>query len=191
MIHMARIDEFVEYAYRAALILILAVLMYCVYCQANEQESQPEVQTGPQESQEVAPTVTATPTPEPEEIIYSEFTEDFSEDVSTCVFYATRPIGRYYITAYSDKETGSKLTASGGKVHSGTITTCASDTRYLKFGTYIEVGGRIYRCEDTGSAVKKKHVDLYFETLKEVKKYGSHYETIYEVSFPFGKPKDN
>ena len=106
--------------------------------------------------------------------------------------YATVPLGKYYITAYNHEETGGKKTASGTTCHEGTITTCAADVwaGYFKFGDYIEVGGRLYRVEDTGSAVKKKHIDLYFAEYKAMARYGSHYETIYMVEFPFGKPED-
>ena len=109
-----------------------------------------------------------------------------------CVMYATVPIGRYYITAYNHEETGSKQTASGAICHEGTITTCAADVwgGYFKFGDYIEVDGRIYKVEDTGSAVKKKHIDLYFASYKAMARYGSNYQTIYRVEFPFGKPKE-
>lgn len=111
----------------------------------------------------------------------------------SALFYATVPIGRYYITAYNHKETGSKMTASGAICHEGNITTCAADVwgGYFKFGDYIEVGNRIYRVEDTGSAVKKKHIDLYFYDYNKMARYNSHYETIYRVEFPFGKPQDN
>ena len=109
----------------------------------------------------------------------------------SALLYAVEPIGRYYITAYSHMETGSKITASGGTVHQGNITTCAADVpKYFHFGDYIEAGGRIYRVEDTGSAVKRRHIDIYIPELKKVKNYNSHYETIYRVSFPFGKPQD-
>lgn len=111
----------------------------------------------------------------------------------SALFYATVPIGRYYITAYNHKETGSKHTASGATCHEGNITTCAADVwgGYFKFGDYIEVDGRIYRVEDTGSAVKKKHIDLYFASYSDMARYGSNYQTIYRVEFPFGKPQDN
>jgi len=120
------------------------------------------------------------------------YSAEFEEELEmSALFYAVEPIGRYYITAYSHMETGSKITASGGKVHQGNITTCAADVpKYFHFGDYIEVGGRIYRVEDTGSAVKKRHIDIYIPELKKVKNYNSHYETIYKVSFPFGKPQD-
>jgi 3D (Asp-Asp-Asp) domain-containing protein len=110
----------------------------------------------------------------------------------SAVLYAVEPIGRYYITAYNHEETGGKRAASGTTCHEGTVTTCAADVwgGYFKFGDYIEVGGRLYRVEDTGSAVKKRHIDIYFASYKEMARYGSHYETIYRVTFPFGKPKD-
>lgn len=114
-----------------------------------------------------------------------EETPEFS-----AVMYATEPIGRYFITAYNHEETGSKITASGKTCHEGTITTCAADVpKYLKFGDVIEVNGRLYVVEDTGRAVKKKHVDLYFKSYKDMAKYGSNYQTIYRVTFPFGTPK--
>lgn len=107
----------------------------------------------------------------------------------SCLMYATEPIGRYYITAYNHLETGSKLTASGKTCHEGLITTCAADPKHHKFGEYLEIGGRVYVVEDTGSAVKKRHIDIYFASYKEMARYGSNYQTIYKVTWPFGKPK--
>jgi len=125
-------------------------------------------------------------------LVKEPITSELEEEMEmSALFYAVEPIGRYYITAYSHLETGSKVTASGGTVHQGNITTCAADVpKYFHFGDYIEVGGRIYRVEDTGSAVKKKHIDIYIPELNKVKHYNSHYETIYKVTFPFGKPQD-
>lgn len=107
----------------------------------------------------------------------------------SCLMYETEPIGRYYITAYNHLETGSKLTASGKTCHEGLITTCAADPKYHKFGEYLEIGGRVYVVEDTGSAVKKRHIDIYFTNYKTMARYNSHYETIYRVTWPFDKPK--
>lgn len=132
-----------------------------------------------------------------EEIIEEDHHAELEEsptDISF-LFYATVPIGRYYITAYNHKETGSKITASGKTVHQGTITTCAIDPKLHRFGEYFEitVNGepRLFVAEDTGRLVKKKHVDLYFSSYKEMARFGSNYQTIYKVTFPFGKPKDN
>lgn len=118
-------------------------------------------------------------------------TEDHLEEIQTSLFYATEPLGKYYITAYSHIETGSRITASGAKVHQGTITTAAADVpKYFHFGEYVEVDGRIYRIEDTGSAVKKRHLDLYEPDMKKLNSYTS-YKQVYRVTFPFGTPKDN
>ena len=124
------------------------------------------------------------------EVCDTHFIEE-TGDGFNCLFYATEPLGRYYITAYNHKETGSKLTASGKTVHEGTISTCAADPKYHKFGEYLEIDGRLYVVEDTGSAVKKKHIDLYFEDYKAMARYGSNYQNIYKVTFPFGKPNQN
>ena len=127
---------------------------------------------------------------ESEKIEYAgHFAEEVSEEMN-CLLYATVPIGRYYITAYNHEETGSKITASGKTCHEGTITTCAIDPKLHRFGQYFEIDGRLYVSEDTGRLVKKKHVDLYFSSYKAMAKYGSNYQEIYKVEFPFGKPKE-
>ena len=123
------------------------------------------------------------------ELSAGHFEEEVSEEMN-CLMYATIPIGRYYITAYNHEETGSKITASGVKCHEGTITTCAIDRKLHKFGQYFEIDGRLYVAEDTGSAVKRRHIDLYFSSYKAMARYGSNYQTIYRVEFPFGKPKE-
>lgn len=124
---------------------------------------------------------------EPE--IMSDFTEEITEEFN-CLMYATIPIGRYYITAYNHEETGSKITASGKTCREGTITTCAIDPKLHRFGQYFEIDGRLYVSEDTGRLVKRKHIDLYFSSYKAMARYGSNYQTIYRVEFPFGKPKE-
>ncbi len=121
--------------------------------------------------------------------IFISHIEEEPGDEFNCLFYACEPIGRYYITAYNHLETGGKITASGTTCHEGTVSTCAADPRYHKFGDILEVDGRLYVVEDTGSAVKKKHIDLYFASYKDMAKYGSNYQTIYKVTFPFGRPK--
>lgn len=120
--------------------------------------------------------------------VYYSVEPDVSE--YNCLIYATESIGRYYITAYNHLETGSNITASGKTCHEGLITTCAADPRYYRFGEYLEIGGRLYVVEDTGSAVKKRHIDIYFANYKEMARYGSNYQTIYKVTWPFGKPEE-
>ena len=122
--------------------------------------------------------------------IFNSHIEEEPGDEYNCLFYACEPIGRYYITAYNDEETACKITASGAKCHEGTVTTCAADVpKYFHFGDILEIDGKLYVVEDTGSAVKKKHIDLFFDNYKDMAKYGSNYQTIYRVTFPFGRPK--
>lgn len=78
-------------------------------------------------------------------------------------------LGSYYITGYTSIECGgSTMTASGATVHKADSsitnpTTCAIDPALHGFGDifYLEEFG-YYIAEDTGSAVKGKHLDLYF-----------------------------
>ena len=81
-------------------------------------------------------------------------------------------LGKYYITGYTSIECGgSTTTASGTTCHKAESiadsisnpTTCAIDPALHDFGDvfYIE-GFGYYIAEDTGSAVKGKHLDLYF-----------------------------
>ena len=119
------------------------------------------------------------------------YSAEFEEELEmSALFYATEPLGKYYITAYSHIETGSKITASGRTVHQGNITSAAADVpKYFRFGDYIEVNGRIYRIEDTGTAVKRRHLDLYEPDMKKLDGY-TGYRQVYRVTFPFGKPED-
>lgn len=122
--------------------------------------------------------------------IFNSHIEEEPGDEFNCLFYACEPIGRYYITAYNDEETACKITASGAKCHEGTVTTCAADVpKYFHFGDILEIDGKLYVVEDTGSVVKKKHIDLFFDNYKDMKRYGSNYQTIYKVTFPFGRPE--
>ena len=172
--------------------LLLSISAFCIVFGSTlifirEEEEQV------QEEEIIQDTIKALPSIVPEiKASLQPITSELEEEMEmSALFYATEPIGKYYITAYSHLETGTKLTASGTTVHQGNITTCAADVpKYFHFGDYIEVGGQIYRVEDTGSAVKKKHIDIYIPDLKTVKNYPSHYETIYRVYFPFGKPQD-
>lgn len=175
----------------AALCIVFGVI--CIFYKVTEPEAIPEPKAIPQ--------ATPTPTNEPlKPSIYksgnyplteNEDITEHTESVKTALFYATEPIGRYYITAYSHIETGSRITASGSKVHKGTITTAAADVpKYFKFGDYVLVNDRIYRIEDTGSAVKKRHLDLYEPDMKKLDGY-TGYAQVYRVTFPFGTPKDN
>lgn len=98
-------------------------------------------------------------------------------------------LGNYYITGYTSIECGgSTMTASGATCHKAEYqdrltepTTCAIDPKLHDFGEifYIPEFDTIYIAEDTGSAVKGKHLDLYF--LDEEYSYALSITGNYEV----------
>jgi len=81
-------------------------------------------------------------------------------------------LGKYYITGYTSIECGgSTTTASGTTCHKAASiadsmsnpTTCAIDPALHDFSDVFFIEGfGYYIAEDTGSAVKGKHLDLYF-----------------------------
>lgn len=61
------------------------------------------------------------------------------------------------------------ITYSGVKVRRDQVSTIAADTRLFPIGTLLYIPGYGYGVvADTGSAIKGKRIDLYFETIKEV-----------------------
>ena len=142
------------------------------------------------ESVKATPTPTATPAP----TIFEEALDNAeSLEGFTSVFLELEPLGKYYITAYSPQETGSWTTASGIKLHRASYenrytepTTCAVDKRLHKIGKngvkfYIEEFDRVFIAQDTGSAVKGKHLDLAYTDLKSVKRFPTGKYNTYKV----------
>ena len=62
------------------------------------------------------------------------------------------------------------ITASGTKVQEGR--TIAVDTKLIKLGTVVTVNGHEYIAEDTGSAIKGKKIDIYFDSHEDALKWG-------------------
>ena len=102
---------------------------------------------------------------------HNEFMETIdSFEIPTCKM-VFKSLGDYYITGYTSIECGgSTMTASGATCFKANEdkkmvepTTCAIDPSVHDFGDifYLEEFG-YYIAEDTGSAVKGKHLDLYF-----------------------------
>ena len=132
-----------------------------------------------------------TQTPE----ITSDFIEREVQDLSEYDSYLLElePLGKYYVTAYSPQETGSWITASGIKLHRASFenrytdpTTCAVDPKLHKIGKngvkfYIEAFDRVFIAQDTGSAVKGKHLDLAYTDLKSVKSFPTGKYQVYRV----------
>lgn len=68
------------------------------------------------------------------------------------------------------------LTASGRMASEGTI---AADTRLYPFGTVMYIEGYGYgRVEDTGGRVKGQHIDLYFHSHREARRWGQQKKVV-------------
>ena len=122
-----------------------------------------------------------------------------SLEIPTCTMIM-KSLGNYYITGYTSSELGgSTMTASGATCHRASYenrltepTTCAIDPSLHDFGDlfYIPAFDTVYVAEDTGSAVKGKHLDLYFfdgeynYALSITGKY-----EVYSVEYEYGTVK--
>ena len=109
-------------------------------------------------------------------------------------------LGKYYITGYTAWELGgSTATASGATCHKAASyedsffnpTTCAIDPALHDFGDlfFIEKFG-CFVAEDTGSAVKQKHLDLYYGETYEDNQEAltiTGYYTVYAIEFVYGE----
>ncbi len=71
------------------------------------------------------------------------------------------------------------ITAAGTEVSHGV---CAADWRVYPKGSVFHIKG-YGRCrvEDTGNAVKGRHLDLYFPTAQEARHWGVQVMTVYYV----------
>jgi 3D (Asp-Asp-Asp) domain-containing protein len=109
-------------------------------------------------------------------------------------------LGTYYVTGYTSSECGgSTTTASGATCHKASWenrltepTTCAIDPKIHDFGDlfYIPAFDTVYVAEDTGSAVKGKHLDLYYldSEYSQVLQITGYYE-VYSVEYEYGTAK--
>ena len=139
----------------------------------------------------VRPTATATPTPEP--VFLNNLYEVSSTMEVTYTDIEYEYLGTYYITAYCPAECGGSWeTASGATCHRSDDanrlykpTTCAIDRNLHSFGDlfYIEEFDRVFVAEDTGSAVKGKHLDLFYEDYDDVYYFPTGYYTVYSVKY--------
>lgn len=57
--------------------------------------------------------------------------------------------------------------------------TIAVDPKVIKYGSKVEIDGITYTAEDCGGGVKGKHIDIYFDSHKEVEAFGKKYSEVY------------
>lgn len=109
-------------------------------------------------------------------------------------------LGTYYITSYCPSECGYNgynyptgwMTASDTICHRADYnyrlsepTTCAISRSIHSFGDtfYIPEFDRTFVAEDTGSAVKGRHLDLFYEEYSDVYNFPTGYYEVYEVTW--------
>lgn len=141
--------------------------------------------------------VLASSTTIPVAVVRNRAPEPITETTSATVevrtmAYITEDLGEFKVTAYcgcakccgsyaKDRPTdrdGQPIvyTASGERARAGC--TVAADTSVLPFGTVLIIDGRVYKVQDTGSAVKGKHIDIYFSTHQQALEWGCQTKTV-------------
>ena len=157
----------------------------------------------------VTPTPTSTPAPTPKPnratVYYHNILKKcyFDEVTLPVTELELTSLGKYFITAYCPSECGYRVYSDGTNNYprgwttaSDTIchrasyenryiepTTCAISRSIHRFGDlfYIKEFDRVFVAEDTGSAVKGKHLDLFYEEYSDVCSFPTGYYTVYSV----------
>lgn len=84
-------------------------------------------------------------------------------------------LGTYTVTGYCPCSVccgkwANGITSTGAKAKADW--TIAVDPKKIKYGSYIEMDGHVYHAEDCGGAIKDTHIDRYFSTHEQAKKWG-------------------
>lgn len=95
-----------------------------------------------------------------------------------------KPLGEFKLTAYCNcKKCCGKW--AGGPTASGKMPkqgrTIAVDPKVIPLGSKVVINGITYIAEDTGSAIKNKRIDVYFDSHKEALNFGVKYADVYVV----------
>lgn len=92
-----------------------------------------------------------------------------------------KSLGTFKLTAYCPCRS-----CSGGYGRSTTLGpkakakhTIAADKSVLPLGTKVIIDGQLYRVEDTGSAVKGKVIDIFFDHHSETEKFGVKHKEVF------------
>jgi 3D (Asp-Asp-Asp) domain-containing protein len=93
-------------------------------------------------------------------------------------------LGKFTLTAYCNcKECCGKW--AGGPTASGKMPkegrTIAVDRKVIPLGSKVIINGKTYIAEDTGSLIKNKRIDVYFDSHSEALKFGEQTAKVYLV----------
>lgn len=129
------------------------------------------------------------------------FWEDFYPLLDTVtlptVSMEMESIGDYWVTNYCPAECGgSWATSSGATCHRSSYedrltipTTCAIDLSVGDYGDlyYLPAFDRVFIAEDTGSGVRGKWLDLFYEDYSDVVNFPVGYYEVYSVEYVYGE----
>lgn len=142
--------------------------------------------------------IPAKPNLNPEGKIFFEKFKPMLDEVTlpTCTM-VMESLGNYWVTNYCPAECGgSWATSSGATCHRSsyedrltTPTTCAIDLSVGDYGDlyYIPAFDRVFIAEDTGSGVKGKWLDLFYEDYSDVVNFPVGYYEVYSVEYVYGE----
>lgn len=110
--------------------------------------------------------------------------------VPETVIHTGNNLGQFKITAYcpckiccgnySTEVTGKPNTTASGTIPTAN-NTIAADINIIPFGSKVKINDTIYTVEDTGSAVKGKVIDIYFDNHEQAKNFGKQYLDVYLI----------
>lgn len=93
------------------------------------------------------------------------------------------PLGRFRLTAYCPCDECSEgygaLTSTGRIAQAGR--TIAVDPRVIPYGSHVLINGHEYIAEDTGGAIKKNRIDIFFNQHAETLRFGVQYAEVYLI----------
>lgn len=143
-------------------------------------------------------TIPAKPNLNPEgKLFYEKFKPLLDEVTLPTCDIVMGSIGSYWVTNYCPAECGgSWATSSGATCHRSSYedrltipTTCAIDLSVNDYGDlfYIPAFDRVFIAEDTGSGVKGKWLDLFYEDYSDVVNFPVGYYEVYSVEYVYGE----
>lgn len=178
----------------ALLVIIVSLFVLLINIFKNKEQKQADYQST--EFTETTENTESMENSEPEATENTEFTEpteptgDAEKDTEIEPTEETKEelslisLGEFRLTAYCPcKKCCGKW--SGGATASGVMPvanhTIAVDTNVIPFGTKIVIYGKTYVAEDTGSGIKDKCIDIYFNTHQEALEFGLQYAEVFLV----------
>ncbi len=64
------------------------------------------------------------------------------------------------------------LVVASGFIFTGSTSTKAKDNDVKYLGSKVQINGKTYVAEDVGGGVKGKHIDVFFKSHKQTKRFG-------------------